>query len=373
MSTSSTAAPASTLAGGAQTQAKELSQRSLALDSYRGLIMILLVSGGFGFSRLPDKPLYRILAHQFEHKPWGGAVFYDLIMPAFLFMAGVSMAYSLGRRIEEGHGFRELLRHVAGRSIKLIAISQILLSIEAGRAHFQFHNVLTQVAATYFLCFLLMWLPFRLQALAAGLLLAGHSALYLLFPGPDGAFQQVTNIGAVIDRALMGRNYPWPCVNINFLSETPGVLFGLWTGMVLRGGRPFGAKVRILSLGMAAAFVCGLALSPVVPINKWLWTASYTLYTTGWSLLGLLTFYVLVEMVGLRRVMFPLKVVGMNSLFVYCAGEVLRGWMDRSVRVFTGGFSFAGELAPVFQACAVLGLMWYLAYWLFQRGLFLKA
>ena len=78
------------------------SHRFLPLDAYRGLIMILLVSDGLGFNLLPDKPIYRAIANQFEHKPWGGAVFYDLIMPAFLFMVGVSMPFAIGRRIEKG-------------------------------------------------------------------------------------------------------------------------------------------------------------------------------------------------------------------------------------------------------------------------------
>ena len=349
------------------------SQRYLPLDAYRGLIMLLLVSGGLGFRQLPKEPFYQVLAEQFQHRPWGGAVFYDLIMPAFLFMVGVAMPYSLGRRIEHGHDFRDLLGHVAIRSLKLLVISEILISITSNRAHFQFHNVLTQVAATYFLCFWLMRLRFRYQALAAFLLLAFHSALYLVFPGPDGAFQQHTNIGAVIDRALMGQNYSWPCNNINFIAETPAVLFGVWTGDLLRGGRPLAAKLKILSAAMVLAFASGLLLSPWVPINKWLWTASYTLYTTGWSLLGLLAFCVLTDVFGIRKPLFPLMVVGVNSLFVYCVGELFRGWIDRSLKVFTGGFQFLGTPAPVIQSLAVLAVIWCMAYWLYKRKIFIKA
>lgn len=348
------------------------SQRNLSLDAYRGFIMILLVSGGFGFSKLPPEPIYRFIANQFEHKPWGGAVFYDLIMPAFLFMVGVAMSFSLGRRMEKGESFQSLLKHVAARSAKLLLISQILLSIEMNRFHLQFHNVLTQVAITYFLCFLLMRLSFRFQILTAFLLLAAHSALYLLFPGADGPFQQTTNIGAVIDRFLMGQNYPWPCVNINFIPETASVLFGVWVGRLIRGGKPLATQIKILSLGMVISFSLGLLLPPLVPINKWLWTASYTLYTTGWSILGLMLFLFLVEGIGIRRLMFPLVVVGMNSIFVYCVEEVFRSWINHSLAVFTRGFQFIGSWAPVAQSCAVLAVIWYLAYWLYTRKIFLK-
>jgi len=80
-------------------------QRYLPLDAYRGLIMILLVSDGFGFDQLPNQGVYHFIAHQFEHKPWGGAVFYDLIMPAFLFMVGVAMPFALARRAERAQPF----------------------------------------------------------------------------------------------------------------------------------------------------------------------------------------------------------------------------------------------------------------------------
>jgi predicted acyltransferase len=285
---------------------------------------------------------------------------------------GVAMPFSLGRRMEKGDDFRQLLKHVVWRCLKLLVISQILLSIALNHAHLQFHNVLTQVAFTYFICFFLMRLKFPFQALAAFLLLAAHSALYLLLPGVDGPFQPITNIGAVIDRFLMGQNYPWPCVNINFIPETASVLFGVWSGTLLRNGRPLAVQLRTLSLGMILAFASGLLLFPLVPINKWLWTASYTLYTTGWSLLGLLAFYLVIEVLGIRRPMFPLMVVGMNSLFVYCVNEVFRRWIDQTLAIFTRGFQFLGTWAPVIQSCAVLSVIWYLAYWLYKRRIFLK-
>jgi predicted acyltransferase len=356
-------------------------QRYLPLDAYRGLIMILLVSDGFGFSELTNHPVYGVIANQFHHRPWGGAVFYDLIMPAFLFMMGVAMPYSLGRRRERGADRRHLLAHVAKRSVSLVIISWILISIEYKHPHIQFHNVLIVVAFTYFVCFILMQLKLRYQAIVALVLLVGHSALYLLFPGPDGAFQQMTNIGAVIDRASMGRTYFMPAflyqrapfVNLNLIPEIATVLFGVWTGNLIRSNRPRSQQLRIMAAGMVVAFASGLLFSPLVPINKWLWTATYTLYTTGWSILGLLILYLLIDVLGIRRPMFFLTVVGMNSLFVYCVGEILRGWIDQSVAVFTGGFKFIGILAPVAQSCVVLLVIWYLTYWLYNRKIFLRA
>ena len=83
-------------------------------------------------------------------------------------------------------------------------------------------------------------------------------------------------------------------------------------------------------------------------------------------------FYWLVEMKRWQKLTFPLLILGMNSIFVYSVSMVLYGWLDRAVAVFTGKFPFAGILGPVLQATAVLVVMWYLCYWLYQRRVFLR-
>ena len=62
----------------------------------------------------------------------------------------------------------------------------------------------------------------------------------------------------------------------------------------------------------------------------------------------------------------------MNSLFIYCVHELLRGWIDRSLMVFTGGYTFLGSIGPVAQSCSVLAIIWLLAYWMYKRGIFVK-
>jgi predicted acyltransferase len=86
----------------------------------------------------------------------------------------------------------------------------------------------------------------------------------------------------------------------------------------------------------------------------------------------LLAFYWTIEMRGYRKWAFPLLVVGANSIFVYSLEMVLYGWLNRAVGVFTYGFVWAGDFAPVGQACAVLMVMWGLCYWLYRRKIFLK-
>jgi len=173
------------------------------------------------------------------------------------------MTYSFGRRMEEGADRSKLLRHLVKRAGILTVTSWIIISVETNHLHLQAHNVLIQVAATSLVCFFLMQLPFWYQMGAAVLLLAFHSSLYLIFPGPDGAFQPVTNFGAVLDRAIMGHNYRMaPCVNLNTIPEVVNVLIGIWIGNLLRSPRSLSEKFKWMIGGMLIAFAAGLALSP---------------------------------------------------------------------------------------------------------------
>ena len=113
-------------------------QRYVALDAYRGFIMFILVSGGFGLNALAShRPAFAWIANQFDHKPWEWIAFWDLIQPAFMFMVGVAMPFALAIRKERGATDRQLFWHVVVRSLRLILMSQILMSIAHGRLYFQ--------------------------------------------------------------------------------------------------------------------------------------------------------------------------------------------------------------------------------------------
>jgi predicted acyltransferase len=346
-------------------------QRHLALDAFRGFIMLMLASEAFGFSKLLDHATYGWIARQFEHVRWEGLVFWDLIQPSFMFMVGVAMPFAFAKRTALGATPADNLRHVLARFFKLILLSQILISIANGKPGFQLINVLSQIAFTYVFCYLLMQLRFRSQAIAAALILAAHWALFLLFPGPDGAFSKTDNIGAVIDRAL-GLHYGGYYVTINCISSTVTTLFGVWTGMLFRSDRTRAEKLKILVISMVACFAGGLALSLVNPMVKRLWTASFTLYSTGWVLLMMLIFFALIEMAGWRKLAFPFQVVGSNSVFIYSLSMVLAGWIRRAVGVFTGEFQFVGDLAPVALYTSAVLVMWCLCYWLYRNKIFLR-
>jgi predicted acyltransferase len=348
-------------------------QRYLALDAYRGFIMLMLVSHGFGFGELRGDPTFGTIASWFEHKPWEGITFWDLVQPGFMYIVGVAMPFALAIRTQQGATFSDNARHVAIRSLKLIFLSQLLTMGGSAPYRFQMINVLCQIALTYFLVFWIMRLRFRWQAVIAVALLVFHTALFHLFPGPDGPYSQEGNIGQVIDKAVMGYNYSGLWVGINFITSTVTTLLGAWTGMLLMQGRDHRYVIKMLLAGVAGGWVLGLAISPWNPIVKRICTASFTLSSAGWVLLGMLVFYVVIEVKGYRKWTHPLVVIGANSIFIYAgSGWILRGWLERVVGVLTGECQFMGTLAPVGMSLAVLAVMYWMNDWLYRRRVFIK-
>jgi heparan-alpha-glucosaminide N-acetyltransferase len=347
-------------------------KRYTSLDAYRGFIMLILASEGFGFSTLRGDPTWGGIARWFDHVPWDGGVFWDMIQPAFMFMVGLAMPFALARRKVLGAAEHDNFRHVLIRSLNLIILSQIIIWVGSGTIKPQLINVLSQIAFTYTITYLLLRLPWRYQTVAAVVLLAGWTALFFAFPGPDGPFSHRNHVGLVVDRAIFHYDYDPAYSTLNFIPSTVWTLSGAWVGRLLMQSKLHAGNLKKLAGGMILSFVVAFALRPWIPFIKQLCTATFILYSLGWVLLMLTGFYLVIEVLGYRKWSFPLLVVGMNSIFIYFVSEVLRGWLDHAVGVFTFHYSFIGKLAPVAQATTVLLVMWYLCYWLYRRRIFLK-
>ena len=347
-------------------------RRYLALDAYRGFIMLLLASEGLGFSMLRDDATWGRVAGWFNHVEWEGLVFWDLIQPAFMFMVGVAMPFALAARKAQGATDRDNLRHVVARSIRLTILSQILVCVGSGRIKLQMIIVLSQIAFTYFLSYLIMQLKWRWQAVAAAGLLVFWMALLVAFPGPDGPYSKTNHVGLVVDRWIFHYDYDPAYSTLNFIASTVWTLTGTWTGRLLMGTRSAADKLKRLAAGMVCSFAAGLLLSVWIPMIKQLCTPSFVLYSLGWALLMLIAFYLVVEVGGYRRWTFPFVVVGANSIFIYSFDMVLREWLDNAVGVFTVHYRGIGPLAPVAQSVTVLAVLWSLCYWMYRRKIFLK-
>src|SRR5262245_44003002 len=116
-------------------------QRLTSLDAYRGIIMLVMASAGFNFALVyqrlstPDwpwetahepSPIWKFLAYQFDHVPWVGCSFWDLIQPSFMFMVGVAIPFSYASRESKGQSSGTIARHALIRSLILVLLAVFL-------------------------------------------------------------------------------------------------------------------------------------------------------------------------------------------------------------------------------------------------------
>jgi predicted acyltransferase len=172
---------------------------------------------------------------------------------------------------------------------------------------------------------------------------------------------------------VLGYTYQGYYVTINFIGNAVVILFGCWTGLLLRARRPPAVTLKALGAATVAACLIGLALSPFNPVVKRLWTASFSFLGAAWVIAAMAALYWVIDVRGWKRWTFPFVVLGMNSIFVYGFWQLLGGWLDRGLVTFTGRFGFLGAAGEIPHRLMVLGVMWGLCYWLYRRRIFLKA
>lgn len=388
-----------------------------SLDAYRGLIMVALAFNGFGLAATarnhlkdaPDSGFWQAVYHQFEHVEWVGIGFWDLIQPSFMFMVGVSMAYSYLRRQREGHSWGRMFGHACWRGLALAALGIFLISNSSRATQWSLMNVLTQIGLGYPLLFLLWGRSLRVHVIAAAALLLGTWTLYAFYPtagidvtkgapqlgvtaawaqenltGMAPAWHKNANVGHAIDTWLLNL-FPrreafvfnsGGYQTINFIPSLATMLFGLMCGELLRSNRSGPRKFRLLLLAGLGALAVGFLLSIAgVPLVKRIWTPSWAVYSTGWCVLILAALYAVIDLRGWKAWSFPLLVVGMNSIAIYCMGMTLKSWTARTLQTHLGEDLFkvfGAANAPFVQATLVGLCFWLVCYWMYRRKIFLR-
>lgn len=305
-------------------------ERLLSLDVFRGLTVaaMLLVNNPGTWSAVYD-PL--------EHAEWHGWTPTDLIFPFFLFIVGVSMAYSLVPRLERGDPRGRLFGKAAKRSAILVGLGLLLAAFpyyNLDLSHLRFPGVLQRIGLAFFLASaVVLFARPRAQAAVAAALLLGYWAAMKLVPVPGFGAGNLTkdgNLAAYVDRAVLGTNHLWSQAKTwdpeGLLSTLPAVatvLLGVFAGRWLRSERTPSERLTGLVLAGSAAVVAGLAWNAAFPINKNLWTSSYVVFTAGLAMHVLAVCYWWVDVRGRRRGAMPFAWFGMNAIFAFFLSGVM--------------------------------------------------
>jgi heparan-alpha-glucosaminide N-acetyltransferase len=355
----------------------------------------------------PDSGTARFLASMLDHRAWVGCAPWDLIQPAFMFMVGVSLPFSLANRRARGQTFGWMLAHSVYRALVLIALGIFLRSQSRAQTYFTFEDVLTQIGLGYVFLFLLAWTRPKVQWAAAILILVGYWAAFALYPVPAPGFDSTTvgvpadwphkqtgfaqhwdkntNLAAAVDvwfLNLFPRERPFVVnrggyLTLNFIPSLATMIFGLLVGGLLRSNRPESAKIGTLLIWGAGGILLGAALHAlgICPLVKRIWTPSWTLFSAGWVTLLLVGTYYVVDRLGYRRWAFPLLVVGMNSIAMYVLVHVANDYIMRSLTIHLGRAPFeilGTPFVPILLGGTTLLIFWLILYWMYRNKVFVR-
>ncbi len=371
---------------GNETQPQTFIQKRIAsIDALRGFDMFWIAGGEsiiHAIYKVWPGSATQSLDAQFEHMPWAGFHFYDLIFPLFLFVVGVVLPFSLTRRMEEGADRPQLYRHIVQRFVLLFLFGLVYNGVlDFNIQTMRIPGVLQRIAICYFIAALVvMNTKIRGQAIVAGSILIVYWLIMKLVPVPGigaGVITPEGNLAGYLDRLIIP--FRFCCYtfgdNEGLLSTLPAIstcLLGVLAGHWLRSGK-YTPNQKVL--GLAAAGVASLLVAWVwsfnFPIIKNIWTSSFVLCAGGWSLLLLALFYWIIDVRGYQRWSFFFKVIGMNAITLYLADRIID--FESITRFFLQGtLPVFGQLQPLVWSCSVIFTAWLFVYFLYRQKIFLR-
>ncbi len=325
---------------------------------------------------------------QLDHSEWNGWTFTDLVFPFFLWIVGVSMTLSFAKRVEAGADRRKLLLHSARRAV-LIFVVALLMN---GFPTFQYHTlripgVLQRIAVCYLIASAI-YLYCSLRARVAWLVsfLVIYWLLMTLYPVPgfgpgvltkEGNFARYID-GMVLTGHMWSQTRTWDPEGI--VSTLPAIatcLFGTLAGTLLRTEKTPAEKTAWLFVSACGLLFLGVILNIWMPINKSIWTSTFSVFMAGMATLVFACFYWIIDVQRRRRWAEPFVIYGMNAIAAY----VLSGMLDRLLELnHTGAWLYQNVFAPLaapknaslLYALANVAVIFAISYLLYRRRWFLR-
>ncbi|MFC1528820.1 acyltransferase family protein [Candidatus Latescibacterota bacterium] len=352
----------------------ELNKRVVSLDVFRGFIMFTMLIGTFGLKELAHYPVAGFVYNQLTHAPWRGFHFEDVILPSFLFIIGVAMALSTSKRRSQGEDNKKKLRHAVRRSAALFLMGFLLSWISARKPYFG-AGVLQILAISYFFAYLFIEKSIKVQYSIFAVLLFIYWFFIFIVPVPEAgrnSYVLYKNLVYYLDDIIIGSATRWGYL-YTIITSIAVVVYGSIIGKILLNRSSNKEFMKMLAILGTAGVVAGLALNPVIPIIKRMFTPSYTLFTCGLVTLMLLGFFWLIDIKGHVKWSFPFIVFGANSIFVYMLNMLFSSWLMEKGGIFIAPLEpFIGAWAsPATHLLRMLAL-WLVCFWLYRRKLFFK-
>ncbi len=365
-------------------------QRLASLDILRGFDLFLLVF----FQPVVVSLLTRLnipwmsgVLYQLDHEVWEGFRFWDLIMPLFLFMSGVSLPFSLEKykgTTEKGFIYKKIIKRFVILFILGMVVQGNLLGLDLNHIYL-YSNTLQAIATGYIVTALLvLHLSFKQQIGAAAFLLIIYSVPMMLL----GDFTPDGNFAEKVDRLVLGRfrdgvywdengawhfapgyTYTWIWSSLTFIVT---VLLGALAGELMKKGKDNRCRTAAILLGTGIVLVIlGWLCSFQIPVIKRIWTSSMTLLSGGYCFLLMGAFYYVIDCKGYSHGWNWLKIYGMNSITAYMLGECVN-FRSVAASVFYGTEQYLGNYYPVWLSFCNFLIVFLILRLMYKQRVFLK-
>jgi predicted acyltransferase len=345
------------------------------LDILRGLSVI-----GMVFVLMPGA-----WEHRFDwlnHAEWAGIPpLSDMIFPTFLFCIGFSIPLSFEKRIQNETDSSRILRHVFYRTTLLILIGLFLNAFPFfDIKNLRIPGVLQRIALCWFMVSLLFFistkiksedsLKFQLSLLSivAIVILVGYWMVLYFIPVPGfkiSGFDSIASWPAYVDRAVFGINHLWTLGTTDgvitydpegILSTFPAcvnVIAGTLTGLLHRSHKKC-LNWKMMMLAAALLMLSGIFLHYIdlIPMIKKIWTSSFALFSTGFTIFLLAIISLVVKFSFKSKLFYPVKIFGANALIVFILLLMILPLMD--IQAFEGKAGHLSFRAKGFQITSSL-------------------
>jgi heparan-alpha-glucosaminide N-acetyltransferase len=386
-------------------------QRNIAIDAYRGLVMLLMMGEVLQFAHVaasfPNSLIWRVLAYNQSHVQWSGMSLHDTIQPSFTFLVGVALPYSVRSRQKKGATFQQMLGHTIWRSFLLVALGIFLRSANGPITYFTFEDTLTQIGLGYTFAFLLTYVRPRWQWTAFGGILFAYWLAWALYPAPGADFNYAavgvpdnlrqhlftgfashwnmnSNLGQAFDLwflNLFPRTSPFlfndgGYLTLSFIPTLGTMLLGVVAGRWSLAAAPNIPMKKFLLAGVAlVAAALFFHFTGICPIVKRIWTPAWTLFNGGVCFFFLAAFSWVIEIKKHRSIAFPLVVVGMNSIAAYLIAHWCEDLVESSFRINLGAAALnilGPAVEPTVLGALTLLVYWLILYWMYRNKIFIR-
>jgi predicted acyltransferase len=356
------------------------SKRIDAIDVLRGFDMFFLVGAGDllrnffgGFQSGPLEPVLKQLNHD-----WLGFTAWDIIMPLFLFTSGLSMPFSFGKFLTQGHTKAQLYVKIFRRFCLLFLFGWLvqgnLLDLKISTFHI-YCNTLHAIAFGYLITSVIVLFirKFKTQLAIAVSMVLAYWACLTFIGGSD--FSEQGNLAMRIDIAVLGRfrdgtHYTWVLSSLGFAAT---VISGYFAGSLLKQEICQTQKLKILTITGVALIAGGLLWTLQMPMIKPIWSPSMILLSSGICFLLLALSFLLTDKLQMKGWWVTgLRIFGMNSIAAYLIHSLTWSFKPTVEHLLRGLEQFTGPFFPTLVSLGGFTILFLILRSMYKQKIFLK-